>query len=66
MAQQGQPQQPQVWAMHPQYADHNRPLKNQYELKEELGKGGFGTVRRCIFLAAQGTGTGHSSERIGR
>jgi predicted Ser/Thr protein kinase len=27
---------------------HNRKFKNHYELKEELGKGGFGTVRRCV------------------
>jgi serine/threonine protein kinase len=43
---------PPVWEMHPQYNDHHRPFKNQYELKEELGKGGFGTVRRCIYREA--------------
>ncbi len=38
------------WKMSSNYSpqQQNRKFKNHYELKEELGKGGFGTVRRCV------------------
>lgn len=36
------------WSMHPSINQPNRKFKNEYDLKEELGKGGFGTVKKCI------------------
>jgi predicted Ser/Thr protein kinase len=38
------------WKMSSNYSplQQNRTFNIHYELKEELGKGGFGTVRRCV------------------
>lgn len=39
---------PMVFQMNPNCGNPNRVFKKEYDLREELGRGGFGTVRRCV------------------
>ncbi|CAG2114044.1 unnamed protein product, partial [Medioppia subpectinata] len=52
MASVSQIQSSYTWQLHPEYIQNtpNRKFKNDYIMKEELGKGGFGTVIWCVTI----------------